>query len=324
MLRNLLYSAGGAYNAYRQYKKSRTSSPTGQRQKMGSRKVQFRSKTKRRGGRGGYGQGGTTTGAATVVLRSAKKQGWTKSALKDISERRYQTVTGTRISAGIGYQGIGIYHLLNATIMNTIKTTESSGEASKLYISKAFANYKLLNNSNGVMQVAMYFIIPRRDTIYSAKTAWTSGNTAQSMSGYAEVLGAKPFQSQEFTSMYYVKKVKNIELGPGGTYNQKMICSVERSYNTSLYGAEFDYIRKFTGSVMFVVSGFPQNDLTTVTQVSSGACGLDIIEEMQISYYPIQQKSVLTTLVDNTVKAFTVAGKVYTEAGAAEQTGDVA
>lgn len=319
----MLYAAGGAYNAYRQYKKSRTSSPTGQRQKMGSRKVQFRAKTKRRGGRGGYGQGGTTTGSASVVLRGAKPQGWTRSALKDISERRYQVITGHRVSAGIGYQGNTTISQLTTTLMNSIKTVESASAFTKLYIAKSFANYKLLNNSNGVVQVAMYFIIPRRDTDNSPSTLWTVGNSAQSMSGYADTLGAKPFQSQQFTANMYVKKVKNIELGPGGTYNQKVICNVQRSYDTALYN-ENEYLRKFTGSVMFVVSGFPQNDLTTTNQVSTGACGLDIIEEMTISYYPIQQKSVLTTLVDNVVKAFTVGGRVYTEGGAAEQTGDVA
>lgn len=318
----LLYGAGAMYNAYRSNKRIKRGVKTSYKGNI--KTSRSFAKTKRRGRRSvGYGQGGTTTGVNTVVLRNKRRQGWTKSALKDISERRYQVINGLRASSGVGYQGQLQAHLLIGTDLNALKTAESLTLYTKIYISHAQSDYRMLNNSNGVLKVMMYFCIPRRDSSLSPLSAWTTGNADQSMTGQQDLIGSKPFQSQEFTSLYYVKKVKTIELGPGGTFNQRVITKVNKSYDTSLY-RNVEYLRQFTGSVIFVVSGFPANDVTTVSQVSTQATALDVVEERFISYYPIQQKSVGTTYVDNLVKTFTVAGKVYTEAGATEQTGDVA
>lgn len=93
----------------------------------------------------------------------------------------------------------------------------------------------------------------------------------------------KPFRSEMFTNYYNVLNVQRVELSPGSTHKH----TVRYHLNAKMLGykfVSFDYVRNYTNWQMYVASGTPVNDATTLTSVSTSTIALDVVRKVTYNY----------------------------------------
>ena len=101
-------------------------------------------------------------------------------------------------------------------------------------------------------------------------------------------------------------------MSPGQTHEEMITMLINREWKRSAY-TYFDKMRGFTGALMFVVNGFPQNDQTTKTQVSTASVSIDYASHHTYEYYVISKDGQKLSSVDNLPHGYTVAGMIMEE-----------
>lgn len=280
-----------------------------------SNKSYTTAKTRRRQ----YGGGDSTLPgpAQLVIARRNRVPRYLKPMLKTLALRRRISYNSNRITSSVGTQGYAYNPLLTKGDTDNLITDNSLSLGAKIFLRKMKAHTLFTNQTNAVVMMTIYTVIPRSDNNSAEDpiTMWTAGNTNEGSDANASTYpGSTPYQSALFCKNYLVKNVKKVRLAAGQTYENTCIAYVNRPFNTDTTSNDY-YDPRHTVLQMYVVHGFPQNDSTTKTQISLGATAVDFISSYTIDYYLMNEVTRTRTDIGQAyASAFTVGGLVMTYA----------
>ena len=180
---------------------------------------------------------------------------------------------------------------INAQIGLGTSSAVQGYKTTKFMTAQCKATYKMTNQDSGNAEVRIYDIAVRRDTGVYPTTAWSGGVQDESGTGsfdYSLQLGVEPTSSQTFNAFYKIKQQTRIILGAGQSHTHYVNLKPNKWIDGELVGNGANYLAGYTMFTLILVSGMPYNDQTTLTQVSSGQCNLDIVMTKQHKYYVLQ------------------------------------
>jgi hypothetical protein len=260
-----------------------------------------------------------------------------KGLKKVISPQFFITNTPVRLDCGVGVQAVTGFNGATTSIpgMNTVvDLTSIMGQSAAAYTGASATNPKtqkiylnscrmellMSNATNDVINVKIYDVIARRDITASSyanpAVSWAVGNTDEGLTNLYTTVGSTPFQAPGFTEFWCVQKVTDVNLHTGGHHKHTVTIKPKRMFSDELLqsvGATAAAIAKFTAFSMIVIHGYPVNDNTTKTQVSTSSCSLDIIWRKQYEWQIFERSTVAVSQTNNLVTAFTVAPELMSD-----------
>lgn len=189
------------------------------------------------------------------------------------------------------YSGLDCANMYNAALSLITDSTRHAN--AKIYLQSCNQRTMITNQTNDVVRLAIYDIVPRKDVYNSTyvppQAAWTVGlASAGATASSSTFVGATPFHSLVFTKLYKVQKVTNLELHSGGHHVHTVVAKPNRMIDgqyISEVGANANYgFANLTCYTMVVQHGFPVNDGTTKTNIGTAEGNVDFITTRQYKY----------------------------------------
>jgi hypothetical protein len=169
----------------------------------------------------------------------------------------------------------------------------SGSRDSYKYLLKDVTGFTIYTNqSNGNVNLKLYDVICRKDlgsgSAVDPSSAWYNGITDNVTTGTVSSvsstnLGATPFMSPLFCQYFKVLKVTSIILAAGQSHHHYVKRTLNRMINDELltYYVNLAYLTHYTVAAAF---GYPENDTTTNTIVSTCAVGIDTVSEFKFRW----------------------------------------
>lgn len=269
-------------------------------------------RTKRRGRPGGDMLAGPSQG---VLVRNRGVPRFMRTLLKNQAMLRYNGYTSNRLISNVGQQGFAFNPILTRGDTSSFEANDAVAIGKKIFFRRLTVQTQFTNQTNGVVKMKIYTIVPR-DDLDSSQTPtslWTTGLTNIGSTANAALFpGATPFASPLFCQNYLVKKVQTVTLAAGQTYVNRMVAKLNRSFQTDDPVVEH-YTKHFTCMQVYVVHGFPVNDSVNKTQISLQATAVDFMSTYQLTYSYFDNGPVTKTYVPSfPPTSFTNAGNVMT------------
>lgn len=266
-------------------------------------------------------------GVQRVFARRNRVPRGMRVVLKNLALRRRINFNSNRITSSVGTQGSAFNPLCYRTDIESIVADNSLLDGQKIFLRNSKAHTMFTNQTNGVVIMTIYTMIPRVNCGSSEDpvTMWGTGNDNEGTDSNALTYpGCKPFTSALFSKKYYVTNVKKVRLAAGQTHENICINYINKSYNVDTLATDY-YDSKISVLQMYTVHGFPQNDSTTKTQISLGATAVDFISSYTIEYNILQDFTRTRTDTGSAyISGFTVGGLVMTFADTAAEASGVA
>jgi hypothetical protein len=274
-----------------------------------------------------------------------------KKLIKDLAPQYWLTNSGQRLATSPGLQATAQYFMFgaykgglgdaNADLWNIYQnvaaiqpSTITSGQkrTSKFMVASGNSKWMMTNQDSGNVCVEIYDIAVRRDVATDPANAFYQGLIDQASASGAgtpsQIPGALPTQSAMFNTYFKVLQKTRVIMGAGQSHTHYQNVKPNKWLNSEIfysYGGANNAsvaLRGFTLCTMIVAHGMPYNDLTTQTQVSTGAVALDIVYTKQVKYYILSEEATTTYATNALPNGFNVQEEVMTT-GSGYKTGDI-
>lgn len=230
-----------------------------------------------------------------------------------------------RIECGVGVQEstnlMATYTVADTNLAFTLATGGSPPSA-KIFFKQCHTESMITNQSNINARIYLYDVFARRnssDVNLSASGVFQLGfadNTSGAAADYT-VVGTTPFGNPRFTQYFRINKVTDITLSPGATHTHIVHIAPNKIMSgIDFTGADGDFVGDWTHYTLMVFHGTPLNDLTTQTQVSTGAVALDVVQKEQFTHTYTHASGGAADVNNTLVTAFTNAGSTMQDDGA--------
>lgn len=199
----------------------------------------------------------------------------------------------------------------------TIVTSSGTNTNYKCLLESFNAKLMITNQTNDVVRLTLYDIVPRRDITNASycppNNAWVTGDAAAAggTSAY-QYVGSTPFQTPAFTRLYKVQKVTTLDLHTGGHHIHRTVgkpmLTFDKQTITEITAGSNTAIRNLTAYTMVVIHGYPVNDGTTKTNVGLANGAVDMVLVKQYKF-KVMESSVasISQLTSNLVNPGTEA-----------------
>lgn len=204
-------------------------------------------------------------------------------------------------------------------LSNNTNSDVPNPNTQKIYLKKATFELMITNQTNDPVHCTIYDCQARRDeqtnvNYYNPGAAWHTGASADMFNTNTDVVvGSTPFSMQSFVEHYQVQKVTTVDLHTGGHHQHRVVSKpmIAFSYEIveALNSSASSAVRNLTSFPMVVIHGFPANDSTTKTQISTNNVGVDLIWKIQYEYELFGVSTSNITFTNNLPTTFTVAGE---------------
>lgn len=291
----LIGSAINAFGAWKR-KKPKTSSSTSGRFAFKGNGSRTKTKTKKRSSsaRGQSSFGGSIVNFNMTCRPNRRDKDFYKTHIKneDVENNgdRVQDVFGKQavstIYTNAGY--LDVYRQYQACLSGAAAPKLQSG---KVYLQSTTSKIMFTNQAPSNCELTLYFCVARKDINASGystpSAAWSYGMGLLDGGAAANinVIGVKPTDSLAFNTWWKIKKIDRHILANGESHNVLINHRANQwvQYERIINNLAF---KGLTMCVMAVVTGFPENDLTNKTIVSSASTGVDYTWcERNIYYY---------------------------------------
>lgn len=180
--------------------------------------------------------------------------------------------------------------------------------AAELYIDYSSMKFMITNQSTAQVKVQILDQVSRLDLPYgdpdnNAYTLYANGLIMNGISNPL-TLGVGPRDSTSFMDRWRTKATKTITMNPGQVYRHNVFVRQNWKVNRSRFDKinyDVDTLARRTTQVMFILSGFPCNDLTDKTKVGTAPCAIDITFESAVGYRLVVDNTTNTTYYVNTI-----------------------
>lgn len=229
---------------------------------------------------------------------------------KGLAKNYFVSNYATRLQATVGKQEVAnALVMCNLSDLTTIKGRVSATDTSKYMLDTCSAEVMISNRELTNVRVYVYDVIARRDlnNVPTAAQGWTSGYADEggADSNY-QVVGTLPFSDDIFTQFFKVLKITHITLAQGQVHTHRVRFSPRKLIDGECLKYVNNGIKGLTCFTMVVVHGYPENDTTTKTQVSTGTATVDIISRKQYKYMYMVDSDTSYYQSNNLPSAFTV------------------
>lgn len=269
------------------------------------------------------GQGGQVSKFTAVNRRIPRSARLMKQL--HASNYWYNNYAG-RVTAGVGVASIFSTSLLGSGAFTTTPSYDTDlpaiqykvagaitgqSKASRFLIESAYHDFRITNQDLGNVEIHIYDVSTKSDCSLSPQQAVYDGLNDESDAtfgfGTAKVpIGMNPTQSALFNQYYRVKQHSRIILAQGQSHSHTVYVKPMRVFNSEVLSEASISVKGLSMWTMIVVSGLPQNDSTTKTQVSTGNCALDIVTTKTIKYTWSSDTNNSYFYTNNLPNAFTV------------------
>nr|WAE42971.1 MAG: capsid protein [Cressdnaviricota sp.] len=274
------------------------------------------------------GHGGTYT---TFYYTPRKMPLSFKRNFKALS-KNYYTINGAiRYTSAVGLQNSNtIQSMFNYTDLNAISQKVSANQTNKVLMKSCSSELMITNQDAANSNIIIYDIIARRDlattsNLATPDVAWARsyGDEGATNSNW-NIPGSTPFSADLFTQFYRVCKISHVTLGQGQCHTHRVKFSPNIIIDGELIQYNTNGLKGVTCFTMVVQSGFPQNDVTTKSQVSLGQTTLDFVYKKQYSYTWMSDNDTTYSTTNSLPTTFTVGESVMSEATGAAITDSAA
>lgn len=181
------------------------------------------------------------------------------------------------------------------SISQKLSANTANGYKSNLFLLRGCTvETRFTNQDKGNVEIILYDLTVRRDVTVADQgalnplSAWSTGLTEDASGSSTTVaartnLGSTPFDSKLFTQYYKVMKTTKLILSQGASHIHKVHIKGSRMMDAALVNRE-QYLRGLTHLTIAVVNGFPLNDQTTKTNVTTGVAAVDFVTTVRIQY----------------------------------------
>lgn len=253
------------------------------------------------------------------------------SVYKALAKNYVGVNTAQRITAGIGLQNAyTVMPMFNSGDVASISSKVANNNTNKIFLSSCSAEVMLTNQELANVRIYIYDIIARRDSqsnvnTQNPDTAWKNSYADEggANSNYS-IVGSTPYSSDLFTQYFKVLKVTHLTLSQGQSHTHRVHYSPNRAIDGEYIQYNSGSFKGLTCFTMIVLHGYPENDSTTKTQVSTGQCDVDVIIRKQYKYTWLNDQDTTFSMTNNLPANFTVgesivnigAGSVATDSNA--------
>lgn len=190
----------------------------------------------------------------------------------------------------------------------------------KVLIDSCTSELLITNATNDVVHLTIYDCVARRDianaSYWNPGQAWLTGATDQGNVAIPTYVGSNPFQTAAFTQFWIVEKVFDVNLHSGGHHRHSSKSIVNHIINDELVqempAASASY-GKLTRYQFVVIHGYPLNDSTTKTQVSTAGVAIDMVWRKQYKYRILERSSTAFSAQNLLPGSFGVSGSIIND-----------
>ena len=256
---------------------------------------------------------------------------WDAKLIKDLAPQYRLKNVGSRLTSTPGQQNVYTYAMFDSVggdlndISDAILTTVPNATAGqkktiKFMMAQGVSKWMMTNQDSGNVCVEIYDIAVRRDTATTPDNAFYQGlvdqATASGSATPSSIPGAVPTQSERFNTNFKILQKTRLIMGAGQSHTHYQNIKPNKWFNAELFYqngntlSQNTALKGFTIYTMIVAHGMPYNDLTTQTQVSTGAVALDIVYTKQLKYYVLQENFTTSYATNNLPTSFGVQEEV--------------
>lgn len=229
--------------------------------------------------------------------------------------------TTATASSGTGQQGIHEWSSLKGNELIRLKTTANRGVTTdnniRLFIGHVKRRMLYRNQTNTVCKLTLYEIVYKRQasitTIDEPNESWAKGYTDFLLTNQHLEVGNTPFNSPEFRTYFYVKKVIVVNLEPGQQHEHTVIHRINRIVDSTMWDQSQSIFQKdLTSWTMAVFHGSLGHESATPSTISYVPITLDMSCHSEIHFGFIEQNQPgyrYTAAIPKTVADFDFMGE---------------
>nr|WAE42139.1 MAG: capsid protein [Cressdnaviricota sp.] len=231
---------------------------------------------------------------------------------KSLPKNYYVTNNSGRLVQTPGLQAIYCMSIANKTDINLISQKINTSQVNRFLMQQCSSEFVFTNQDAGNCRVWLYDIVARRDLATNANLVTPQAAFQNSLADEGgananwSIPGTTPFSSDLFTQYFKVCKITNIVMAQGQSHTHKVSFKTNKVMDGEYIQYEGNGFKGLSHYVMMVVHGFPYNDSTTKTQVSTGNVAIDFITKVQYKYTWIQDVDTNYSVSNTLPTAFTV------------------
>lgn len=258
-----------------------------------------------------------------------------KSLTKTLSPQYYVSNNYLRLEAPVGKQAFptfggvvsgGVPVIWSSADISSIFTqaktiagsTITNPLTQKVYLKSCTFEMMFTNQTNDVVHLSIYELVARRDitngNFWYPGEAWIQGQIDNANDpDINTIVGSNPFQVPAFTQMYRVEKVLDINLHSGGHHVHRSKSTINHVLNyEALYaiGTSTSALKGITRYSFPIIHGYPLNDSTTKTTISTAPVGVDMVWRKQYQYYVLEHSTNVVSKTNNLPTTFAVGGQI--------------
>lgn len=242
-----------------------------------------------------------------------------RSIIKGLS-KNYKVYNSTsRVASAVGAQAVDtLTSLYNVTEVNAQLTAITANKTQKILLQSVTAVLEITNQTLSNVRVMLYDIIARRDlsaaNVANPDVAWRNSYADEGgANANWAVVGTTPFSSDLFTQYFKVLKVTHLSLGQGQLHSHRIHFQPNRVIDGEYMQYQSYGMKGLSCFTMVVAYGQPENDSTTVSQISTGSVSLDTILRRQYKYTFTTDSTTTYSVTNNLPATFTVGSHIIDE-----------
>jgi len=159
------------------------------------------------------------------------------------------------------------------------------------------------NQSQAPVEIKLYHVLTKKDQTLgnSPRQLWDDGLSSQTGATDPHTfLGATPYKSQQFTQFYKIKRTTKFVLAPGGNHTVYVNANVYTQMREARFRTGLNlYFAGLTYTMLAVMRGFPLNDSTTTTDVTTAAVAVDYIWNKTYDFTYLERQSQGGSMIDS-------------------------
>jgi len=220
----------------------------------------------------------------------------------------FYTQCGTqRITAGVGKQtaqdvltvlGTADMHNLQIQTETQSPNTTYAVTEQNIFVDSVIGELLFTNQTLGPCHMQIFDVVSRRDidnSSYDDPVSCINTGIGHDIGNTVDItqFGVTPFQSQLFTTNFKVMKITDVMLTQGAVHQHKFNYKVRRYLKGSYINENYvgdngaGCYKGMTYGCFIIIHGYPENDSTTKSQVSTGAVAVDLVSKWAIEFKPV-------------------------------------
>jgi len=231
---------------------------------------------------------------------------------KSLPKNYYVVNNSGRLAQTPGLQAIVTMSVANKADINTICQKINTSQVNRFLMQECSSELVFTNQDAGNCRVWLYDIVARRDLATNANLLTPQAAFQNSLADEGgananwSIPGTTPFSSDLFTQFFKVCKITHITLAQGQSHTHKVSFKTNKVIDGEFIQYEGNGFKGLTHYTMLMAHGFPYNDSTTKSQVSTGNVAIDFISKIQYKYTWIQDVDTNYSVTNTLPTSFTV------------------